>query len=660
MGENIQNEQLRDIVTPHAHDVLSGRGNFVNHHVGNESFRSLVNRHKKAYVACPKAQKPNFSKLIYDEIRSKNPPGRFLKQDPKTKLWNDIGEKKALDKTRQALREGAPELMKELENENGEYADGDQFGGDIVAPLRPPRQHHNNILGESFLGGASIDSFSLGSLDVSDHFQSLNNQTLSSQMADITSGVNNAFLTQNGASAILAAAAQLQNAQQSQSNSFPLTDAQMASLGLNEAQIQILKSNLHFPSHTSNNNTNFNSNILGNHNDNSFNSFGGCSGRGGTSLNNQYGQNNFGMGSNNSHDNYNDYQSLLALAQSQSGNNNMKLGGDECSALLAAFHNSAASPNSSFSNLQQNLSNFNSNMGGGNNDAYLQLAQQLVAHQNLSGGNFNNIKMNDLSQGFNSSNFNGPNFAQSANSRNNGENRLNFHNNNNFNFQGSNSANTNHYPSGFHENPFNMSVPLKSPASTQSQAYRQQSENTITTTIPLKSDGRARSPSSTQSQAYRQQSENTITTTIPLKSDGQSSNDTNTPLPSKRNMRGGLNGSMTRRGLVNMGSSVSRRSNRQLNLNSDIASSLKSIESLTLDDIDASAADPARAFKNSGDSLANMSLSLAEFNESGMSKMFESESETDIAKEKRQGLKREASVKIHGKGPHDMSELSFL
>jgi len=44
-----------------------------------------------------------------------NPAGRFLKQDPKTKLWSDIGEKKALDKTRQALREGAPELLKELE-----------------------------------------------------------------------------------------------------------------------------------------------------------------------------------------------------------------------------------------------------------------------------------------------------------------------------------------------------------------------------------------------------------------------------------------------------------------------------------------------------------------------------------------------------------------
>ena len=34
-------EQLKDIITPHAHDVLSGRGNFVNHHGGNENFRAL-------------------------------------------------------------------------------------------------------------------------------------------------------------------------------------------------------------------------------------------------------------------------------------------------------------------------------------------------------------------------------------------------------------------------------------------------------------------------------------------------------------------------------------------------------------------------------------------------------------------------------------------
>jgi hypothetical protein len=97
-----------------SNDVLSGRGNFVNYHSGNENFRALVRKHKVAYVACPKPQKGKFSKLIVDEIRRMNPPGRFLKQDPVSKLWYDIGEKKALDKTRQALREGAPDIMKEM------------------------------------------------------------------------------------------------------------------------------------------------------------------------------------------------------------------------------------------------------------------------------------------------------------------------------------------------------------------------------------------------------------------------------------------------------------------------------------------------------------------------------------------------------------------
>lgn len=121
------------IKTPHDHDVLSGRGNYVNYHPGNEHFRTLVRKHKVAYVACPKPQKGKFSKLIYEEIKMRNPPGRFLKQDPKTKLWIDIGEKKALDKTRQALREGAPEIQKEL---NGDAYD--EGSSDFMPPVLPP------------------------------------------------------------------------------------------------------------------------------------------------------------------------------------------------------------------------------------------------------------------------------------------------------------------------------------------------------------------------------------------------------------------------------------------------------------------------------------------------------------------------------------------
>jgi len=110
----------KGIKEPHAHDVLSGRGNFVNFHPGNGYFRSLVQKYKVDYLNCPKQQKGKFSQLIVDQVRARKPHGLFLKQDPETKLWNEIEKKKALDKTRQALREGAPELLKELSNSNME------------------------------------------------------------------------------------------------------------------------------------------------------------------------------------------------------------------------------------------------------------------------------------------------------------------------------------------------------------------------------------------------------------------------------------------------------------------------------------------------------------------------------------------------------------
>mmetsp|Transcript_11313 Transcript_11313/g.32492 ORF Transcript_11313/g.32492 Transcript_11313/m.32492 type:complete len:169 (+) Transcript_11313:113-619(+) len=129
-------QQTHGIIAPHEHDVLSGRGNFVNYHAGNEHFRALVRKHKLEYVKCPKPQKGKFSRMIVDEIKNRHPPGRFLKQDGATKLWYDIGEKKALDKTRQALREGAPEIMKDMTGEEGE--DGDTDG------LSSANNHNHN------------------------------------------------------------------------------------------------------------------------------------------------------------------------------------------------------------------------------------------------------------------------------------------------------------------------------------------------------------------------------------------------------------------------------------------------------------------------------------------------------------------------------------
>ena len=123
----------------------------MNYHSGNERFRALVRKHKVAYVACPKAKKGQFSKLIVDEIKSLNPPGRFLKQDPQTKLWIDIGDKKALDKTRQALREGAPDIMKELhgDEEGPVPSPGSNSKASLDSPNAPSGVSRNNSLSGS-------------------------------------------------------------------------------------------------------------------------------------------------------------------------------------------------------------------------------------------------------------------------------------------------------------------------------------------------------------------------------------------------------------------------------------------------------------------------------------------------------------------------------
>jgi hypothetical protein len=105
----------------------------------------MVRDHKVDYVNCPKQQKGKFSKMIVDKIKARNPAGRFLKQAKDTKLWYDIGEKKALDKTRQALREGAPELM-----HKDEPGQEDGSGHNLVqnvggTSVRPSKHSQKNI-----------------------------------------------------------------------------------------------------------------------------------------------------------------------------------------------------------------------------------------------------------------------------------------------------------------------------------------------------------------------------------------------------------------------------------------------------------------------------------------------------------------------------------
>ncbi len=120
---NLQKTKTDDAIAElHPHDVISGRGNetIAYAHPGNVHFRNLVKCFKLQYVASKKSDKPAFAKTIVMNIKKKSPPGRFLKQDKATGLWHDIGYKQALAKTRQALREGAPLIVKQIQRRKEE------------------------------------------------------------------------------------------------------------------------------------------------------------------------------------------------------------------------------------------------------------------------------------------------------------------------------------------------------------------------------------------------------------------------------------------------------------------------------------------------------------------------------------------------------------
>ena len=54
------------------------------------------------------------SRSVVVAVRSLDPPGRFLEKDPSSGKWFDIGDKKAVEKTSQALRDGAASLRRQL------------------------------------------------------------------------------------------------------------------------------------------------------------------------------------------------------------------------------------------------------------------------------------------------------------------------------------------------------------------------------------------------------------------------------------------------------------------------------------------------------------------------------------------------------------------
>ena len=106
-----------NVITPHPHDILSGRGNGANQHSGNIFFRNLIQKYKHHYIHTGPSEKKLITKKIVEEVQKRIPPGRFLKQNHETELWDCLDIDKVLKKTGQALREKAPELKKRAREE---------------------------------------------------------------------------------------------------------------------------------------------------------------------------------------------------------------------------------------------------------------------------------------------------------------------------------------------------------------------------------------------------------------------------------------------------------------------------------------------------------------------------------------------------------------
>jgi len=116
---------LKDIKEPHLNDVMYGRGGGTNHHLGNKRYRKMVESRKLKYVNSKRLDKPLVALEIIREWRAQLPSGRFLKYNDKGGTWEDVGDKKAREKTSQALREKAPQIRKQQQEDEME---GDEVG----------------------------------------------------------------------------------------------------------------------------------------------------------------------------------------------------------------------------------------------------------------------------------------------------------------------------------------------------------------------------------------------------------------------------------------------------------------------------------------------------------------------------------------------------
>ena len=68
------------------------------------SLRETVNKHRYLYNQAKTGDKIQVTRMIVSALRQANPPSRFLCRNEETRLWEDVGDKRAVEKVGQLIR----------------------------------------------------------------------------------------------------------------------------------------------------------------------------------------------------------------------------------------------------------------------------------------------------------------------------------------------------------------------------------------------------------------------------------------------------------------------------------------------------------------------------------------------------------------------------
>jgi len=97
-----------------------------NQHSGNNQLRAFAKQECKNYRISSKKGKSYISRELVQKVRELDPPGRFLKKNGKTGLWEDVGDEVAREKASQALRDAVAVVLSEEQDDEEEEVEEEQ------------------------------------------------------------------------------------------------------------------------------------------------------------------------------------------------------------------------------------------------------------------------------------------------------------------------------------------------------------------------------------------------------------------------------------------------------------------------------------------------------------------------------------------------------